>query len=163
MNKLNDSFISNIEINDLTEEEIKNLKIQRRQIDKIIDGYEAKQHKLQRKKNESYIGKYFKKHQSENCTTYYKILAANPFNVLMFSLEKNLNPSIVHQKNAFSYEYDFDDTFIKFDELYTDNFSFNGLIEITEGEFNVAMDTKYQEFKHELSNIPNTIEKDKER
>ena len=162
MNKFNDSFISNIEINDLTEEEIKNLRIQRNEIDKIIGGYEAKQDKLQKRKNESYIGKYFKEHQAENCITYYKILAANPFNILMFSLEKNRNLSIAFQRDAFSYEYDFDDSFIHFDESYNSEF-FDKLIEITEGEFNIAMDKKYQEFKHELSNIANIIEKDKER
>ena len=145
---------------DLTEEEINNLKIQRNEIDKIINSYDRKQYELQKKKNETYIGKYFKKHQDENCITYYKILATNPLNVLMFSLEKDWNSSIFHQKSAFSYEYDFDDTFIKFDNLYSDKFSLGGLIEITEKEFNAAMDKKYQEFKQELSNIPNNIEKD---
>lgn len=134
-------------INDLTEEEINNLKIQRNEIDKIINSYDRKQYELQKKKNETYIGKYFKKHQDENCITYYKILATNPLNVLMFSLEKDWNSSIFHQKSAFSYEYDFDDTFIKFDNLYSDKFSLGGLIEITEKEFNAAMDKKYQEFK----------------
>lgn len=51
----------------------------------------------------------------------------------------------------------FEDNFFDIDdeeELY-----FNDMIEITEEEFNAAMDGKYQEFKQELSNIPNNIEK----
>lgn len=39
-------------------------------------------------------------------------------------------------------------------------FYFDNIIEITEEEFNAAMDRKYQEFKQELSNIPNNIEED---
>ena len=37
MNEFDKSFISNFEINDLTEEEINNLRIQRNEIDTIAD------------------------------------------------------------------------------------------------------------------------------
>ena len=43
MNEFDKSFISKFEINDLTEEEINNLRIQRNKIDKILNSYKNKQ------------------------------------------------------------------------------------------------------------------------
>ena len=88
MNKFDNSFISNIEINGLTEEEINNLRIQRNEIDKIINSYEANKSDLQSTENELYVGKYFK-YAINVDTEYYsyiKILSANPFNYLEFYL-----------------------------------------------------------------------------
>lgn len=78
MNEFDRSFISKFEINDLTEDEINNLRIQRNEIDKILNSYEANKSDLQSVKNEIYVGKYFKERYG-NYITYYKILSANPF------------------------------------------------------------------------------------
>ena len=148
MNEFDKSFISNFEINDLTEEEINNLRIQRNEIDKILNSYEANKSDL-----------HFKE-QYGNYIAYYKILSANPFYYLKFTLCKNNQVSniIHHKEDNYDFEYFmFEDNFFDIDdeeELY-----FNDMIEITEEEFNAAMDGKYQEFKQELSNIPNNIEK----
>lgn len=159
MNEFDKSFISKFEINDLTEEEIKNLRIQRNEIDKILYSYETNKTDIQSVKNKLYVGKHFKE-QYGNYIAYYKILSANPFYYLKFTLCKN-NPvsNIIHHKeDNYDFEYFmFEDNFFDIDdeeELY-----FNDMIEITEEEFNAAMDGKYQEFKQELSNIPNNIEK----
>lgn len=158
MSEFDKSFISNFEINDLTEEEINNLRIQRNEIDKILNSYEANKSDLQSVKNEIYVGKYFKERYG-NYITYYKILSANPFYYLKFTLyEINSIPNIIHYKEDYDeFEYFmFEDDFFNIEndvEFYFDN-----IIEITEEEFNAAMDRKYQEFKQELSNIPNNIE-----
>lgn len=159
MSEFDKSFISNFEINDLTEEEINNLRIQRNEIDKILYSYETNKTDIQSVKNKLYVGKHFKE-QYGNYIAYYKILSANPFYYLKFTLGKN-NPvsNIIHHKeDNYDFEYFmFEDNFFDIDdeeELY-----FNDMIEITEEEFNAAMDGKYQEFKQELSNIPNNIEK----
>lgn len=160
MSEFDKSFISNFEINDLTEEEINNLRIQRNEIDKILNSYEANKSDLQSVKNEIYVGKYFKERYG-NYITYYKILSANPFYYLKFTLyEINSIPNIIHYKEDYDeFEYFmFEDDFFNIEndvEFYFDN-----IIEITEEEFNAAMDRKYQEFKQELSNIPNNIEED---
>lgn len=160
MNEFDRSFISKFEINDLTEEEINNLRIQRNEIDKILNSYEANKSDLQSVKNEIYVGKYFKERYG-NYITYYKILSANPFYYLKFTLyEINSIPNIIHYKEDYDeFEYFmFEDDFFNIEndvEFYFDN-----IIEITEEEFNAAMDRKYQEFKQELSNIPNNIEED---
>lgn len=156
MNKFNKSFISNIEINDLTEEEIKNLIIQRDEIDKILKSYKDKQDELYQQKTEDYVGRYFKEIISEKTIMYYKILMSNPYYYLSFILSNSKDYSSIthHKSDAFEY-YEFDDAFFNIiddDELY-----FDGLIEITEEEFNAAMDRKYQEFKQELCNISNII------
>ena len=159
MNEFDRSFISKFEINDLTEDEINNLRIQRNEIDKILNSYEANKSDLQSVKNEIYVGKYFKERYG-NYITYYKILSANPFYYLKFTLyEINSIPNIIHYKEDYDeFEYFmFEDDFFNIEndvEFYFDN-----IIEITEEEFNAAMDRKYQEFKQELSNIPNNIEK----
>ena len=159
MNEFDRSFISKFEINDLTEEEINNLRIQRNEIDKILNSYEANKSGLQSVKNEIYVGRYFKERYG-NYITYYKILSANPFYYLKFTLyEINSIPNIIHYKEDYDeFEYFmFEDDFFNIEndvEFYFDN-----IIEITEEEFNAAMDRKYQEFKQELSNIPNNIEK----
>lgn len=159
MNEFDKSFISKFKINDLTEEEINNLRIQRNEIDKILNSYEANKSDIQKAKNELCVGKYFKERYG-NYITYYKILSANPFYYLKFTLcEINSIPNISHYKEDYDeFEYFmFEDDFFNIDdeeELY-----FNDMIEITEEEFNAAMDGKYQEFKQELSNIPNNIEK----
>ena len=158
--KFDRSFISKFEINDLTEEEINNLRIQRNEIDKILNSYEANKSGLQSVKNEIYVGRYFKERYG-NYITYYKILSANPFYYLKFTLyEINSIPNIIHYKEDYDeFEYFmFEDDFFNIEndvEFYFDN-----IIEITEEEFNAAMDRKYQEFKQELSNIPNNIEED---
>lgn len=159
MSEFDKSFISNFEINDLTEEEINNLRIQRNEIDKILYSYETNKTDIQSVKNKLYVGKHFKE-QYGNYIAYYKILSANPFYYLKFTLCKN-NPvsNIIHHKeDNYDFEYFmFEDNFFDIDdeeELY-----FNDMIEITEEEFNAAMDGKYQEFKQELSNIPNNFEK----
>lgn len=160
MNEFDKSFISKFEINDLTEEEINNLRIQRNEIDKILNSYEANKSDLQSVKNKIYVGKYFKERYG-NYITYYKILSANPFYYLKFTLyEINSIPNIIHYKEDYDeFEYFmFEDDFFNIEndvEFYFDN-----IIEITEEEFNAAMDKKYQEFKQELSNIPNNIEED---
>lgn len=160
MNEFDRSFISKFEINDLTEEEINNLRIQRNEIDKILNSYEANKSGLQSVKNEIYVGRYFKERYG-NYITYYKILSANPFYYLKFTLyEINSIPNIIHYKEDYDeFEYFmFEDDFFNIEndvEFYFDN-----IIEITEEEFNAAMDKKYQEFKQELSNIPNNIEED---
>lgn len=160
MNEFDRSFISKFEINDLTEDEINNLRIQRNEIDKILNSYEANKSDLQSAKNEIYVGKYFKERYG-NYITYYKILSANPFYYLKFTLyEINSIPNIIHYKEDYDeFEYFmFEDDFFNIEndvEFYFDN-----IIEITEEEFNAAMDRKYQEFKQELSNIPNNIEED---
>lgn len=160
MNEFDRSFISKFEINDLTEDEINNLRIQRNEIDKILNSYEANKSDLQSVKNEIYVGKYFKERYG-NYITYYKILSANPFYYLKFTLyEINSIPNIIHYKEDYDeFEYFmFEDDFFNIGndvEFYFDN-----IIEITEEEFNAAMDRKYQEFKQELSNIPNNIEED---
>lgn len=160
MNEFDRSFISKFEINDLTEEEINNLRIQRNEIDKILNSYEANKSGLQSVKNEIYVGRYFKERYG-NYITYYKILSANPFYYLKFTLyEINSIPNIIHYKEDYDeFEYFmFEDVFFNIEndvEFYFDN-----IIEITEEEFNAAMDRKYQEFKQELSNIPNNIEED---
>ena len=160
MNEFDRSFISKFEINDLTEEEINNLRIQRNEIDKILNSYEANKSGLQSVKNEIYVGRYFKERYG-NYITYYKILSANPFYYLKFTLyEINSIPNIIHYKKYYDeFEYFmFEDDFFNIEndvEFYFDN-----IIEITEEEFNAAMDRKYQEFKQELSNIPNNIEGD---
>lgn len=160
MNEFDRSFISKFEINDLTEEEINNLRIQRNEIDKILNSYEANKSDLQSVKNEIYVGRYFKERYG-NYITYYKILSANPFYYLKFTLyEINSIPNIIHYKEDYDeFEYFmFEDDFFNIEndvEFYFDN-----IIEITEEEFNAAMDRKYQEFKQELSNIPNNIEED---
>lgn len=160
MNEFDRSFISKFEINDLTEDEINNLRIQRNEIDKILNSYEANKSDLQSVKNEIYVGKYFKERYG-NYITYYKILSANPFYYLKFTLyEINSIPNIIHYKEDYDeFEYFmFEDDFFNIEndvEFYFDN-----IIEITEEEFNAAMDRKYQEFKQELSNIPNNIEED---
>lgn len=160
MNEFDRSFISKFEINDLTEEEINNLRIQRNEIDKILNSYEANKSGLQSVKNEIYVGRYFKERYG-NYITYYKILSANPFYYLKFTLyEINSIPNIIHYKEDYDeFEYFmFEDDFFNIEndvEFYFDN-----IIEITEEEFNAAMDRKYQEFKQELSNIPNNIEED---
>ena len=114
---------------------------------------------MQRVKNELYVGKYFKE-QYGNYITYYKILSANPFYYLKFTLCKNNSVSnIIHHKeddNDFEY-FMFEDDFFDIDEEW--GFYFNDMIEITEEEFGIAMDRKYQEFKQELSNIPDNNEK----
>lgn len=160
MNEFDRSFISKFEINDLTEEEINNLRIQRNEIDKILNSYEANKSDLQSVKNEIYVGRYFKERYG-NYITYYKILSANPFYYLKFTLyEINSIPNIIHYKEDYDeFEYFmFEDDFFNIEndvEFYFDN-----IIEITEEEFNAATDRKYQEFKQELSNIPNNIEED---
>lgn len=160
MNEFDRSFISKFEINDLTEEEINNLRIQRNEIDKILNSYEANKSGLQSVKNEIYVGRYFKERYG-NYITYYKILSANSFYYLKFTLyEINSIPNIIHYKEDYDeFEYFmFEDDFFNIEndvEFYFDN-----IIEITEEEFNAAMDRKYQEFKQELSNIPNNIEED---
>ena len=160
MNEFDRSFITKFEINDLTEEEINNLRIQRNEIDKILNSYEANKSGLQSVKNEIYVGRYFKERYG-NYITYYKILSANPFYYLKFTLyEINSIPNIIHYKEDYDeFEYFmFEDDFFNIEndvEFYFDN-----IIEITEEEFNAAMDRKYQEFKQELSNIPNNIEED---
>lgn len=160
MNEFDRSFISKFEINDLTEEEINNLRIQRNEIDKILNSYEANKSGLQSVKNEIYVGRYFKERYG-NYITYYKILSANPFYYLKFTLyEINSIPNIIHYKEDYDeFEYFmFEDDFFNIEndvEFYFDN-----IIEITEEEFNAAMDRKYQEFKQELSNISNNIEED---
>lgn len=160
MNEFDRSFISKFEINDLTEDEINNLRIQRNEIDKILNSYEANKSDLQSVKNEIYVGKYFKERYG-NYITYYKILSANPFYYLKFTLyEINSIPNIIHYKEDYDeFEYFmFEDDFFNIEndvEFYFDN-----IIEITEEEFNAAMDRKYQEFKQELNNIPNNIEVD---
>lgn len=159
MNEFDKSFISKFKINDLTEEEINNLRIQRNEIDMILNSYEANKSDIQKAKNELCVGKYFKE-QYGNYITYYKILSANPFYYLKFTLhEINSIPNIIHYKEDYDeFEYFmFEDDFFNIEndvEFYFDN-----LIEITEEEFNAAMDRKYQEFKQELSNIPNNIKK----
>lgn len=159
MNEFDKSFISSIKVNDLTEEEINNLRIQRNEIDKIINSYETNKTDIQNVKNEFYVGKYFKG-QYGNYITYYKILSANPFYYLKFTLCKN-NPvsNIIHHKeDNYDFEYFmFEDNFFDIDD--EEGLYFNGMIEITEEEFNAAMDRKYQEFKQELSNIPYNNEK----
>mgnify|MGYP000028731638 CR=1 FL=1 len=159
MNKFDASFISSIKVNDLTEEEVNNLRIQRTEIDNIINSYETNKTDMQRVKNELYVGKYFKE-QYGNYITYYKILSANPFYYLKFTLCKNNSVSnIIHHKeddNDFEY-FMFEDDFFDIDEEW--GFYFNDMIEITEEEFGIAMDRKYQEFKQELSNIPDNNEK----
>lgn len=160
MNEFDRSFISKFKINDLTEEEINNLRIQRNEIDKILNSYEANKSDIQKAKNELCVRKYFKERYG-NYITYYKILSANPFYYLKFTLyEINSIPNIIHYKENYDeFEYFmFEDDFFNIEndvEFYFDN-----LIEITEEEFNAAMDRKYQEFKQELSNIPNNIEED---
>lgn len=160
MNEFDKSFISKFKINDLTEEEINNLRIQRNEIDKILNSYEANKSDIQKAKNELCVRKYFKERYG-NYITYYKILSANPFYYLKFTLyEINSIPNIIHYKEDYDeFEYFmFEDDFFNIEndvEFYFDN-----LIEITEEEFNAAMDRKYQEFKQELSNIPNNIEED---
>lgn len=154
MNEFDKSFISKLKINDLTKEEINNLRIQRNEIDKILNSYEANKPDIQKAKNELCVGKYFKERYG-NYITYYKILSANPFYYLNFTLcEINSIPNIIHLMNLnisclkmifFNIENDA--------EFYFDN-----LIEITEEEFNAAMDRKYQEFKQELSNTSNIKE-----
>lgn len=47
MSEFDKSFISNFEINDLTEEEINNLRIQRNEIDKILYSYETNKTDIQ--------------------------------------------------------------------------------------------------------------------
>lgn len=60
MSEFDKSFISNFEINDLTEEEINNLRIQRNEIDKILYSYETNKTDIQSVKNKLYVGKHFK-------------------------------------------------------------------------------------------------------
>ena len=98
MSEFDKSFISNFEINDLTEEEINNLRIQRNEIDKILYSYETNKTDIQSVKNKLYVGKHFKE-QYGNYIAYYKILSANPFYYLKFTLCKN-NPvsNIIHQE-----------------------------------------------------------------
>ena len=73
MNKFNGSFISSMKINDLTEEEINNLIIQRDEIDKILKSYKDKQDELYQQKTESYVGRYFKEiiGKKQPCITKY--------------------------------------------------------------------------------------------
>lgn len=163
MNEFDKSFISKFEINDLTEEEINNLRIQRNKIDKILNSYEANKSDLQSVKNELYVGKYFK-YAINVDTKYYsyiKILSSNPFNYLEFYLcgDSPAN-NIIHVKDDFDCDeyFNLNDDFFNLEE--NDELNFDNLIEITEEEFNTAMDRKYQEFKQELSNIPNNIEVD---
>lgn len=60
MSEFDKSFISNFEINDLTEEEINNLRIQRNEIDKILYSYETNKTDIQSVKNKLYVGKHLK-------------------------------------------------------------------------------------------------------
>lgn len=159
MNEFDKSFISKFEINDLTEEEINNLRIQRNKIDKILNSYKDKQDELYQQKTEDYIGRYFKEIINEKTIVYYKILMNNPYYYLNFILSNSKDySSIIHHKSDVYEYYEFDDAF--FNIIDDDEIYFDGLTEITEEEFNTAMDRKYQEFKQELSNIPNNIEVD---
>ncbi len=159
MNEFDKSFISKFEINDLTEEEINNLRIQRNKIDKILNSYKDKQDELYQQKTEDYIGRYFKEIINEKTIVYYKILMNNPYYYLNFILSNSKDySSIIHHKSDVSEYYEFDDAF--FNIIDDGEIYFDGLTEITEEEFNTAMDRKYQEFKQELSNIPNNIEVD---
>lgn len=156
MNKFNGSFISSMKINDLTEEEINNLIIQRDEIDKILKSYKDKQNELYQQKTESYVGRYFKEIIGKKTTMYYKILMSDPCYYLNFILSASKDySSIIHHKSDVYEYYEFDDAF--FNIIDDDEFYFDGLIEIAEEEFNAAMDKKYQEFKQELNNIPNII------
>lgn len=153
MNKFDVSFISTLDVNDLTLEEVNNLKTQKNEIDKILKSYEEKQNKLCIERNRNYIGKYFKK-QHELYIDYYKVLSINPFDFLTFTLDKNGGFNIYRDMNEFT----FNDDFFNFDVSYNDDlFSFNDMIEIDEEEFKAAMDKKYQEFKKELNDNPYII------
>ena len=99
MNKFNGSFISSMKINDLTEEEINNLIIQRDEIDKILKSYKDKQDELYQQKTESYVGRYFKEIIGKKTTMYYKILMSDPCYYLNFILSASKDySSIIHHK-----------------------------------------------------------------
>lgn len=155
MNEFVKSFISKFEINDL--------RIQRNEIDKILNSYEANKSDLQSVKNKIYVGKYFKyiiygdKVFGDEYVNYIKILSANPINYLEFNLYRDSQADNISHHDYYNY-FDFNDDFFNLEE--NDELNFDNLIEITEEEFNTAMDRKYQEFKQELSNIPNNIEVD---
>lgn len=161
MNEFVKSFISSIKVNDLTEKEINNLRIQRNVIDKIINSYEANKSDLQRAEKAIYVDKYFKYviNVDTEYYSYIKILSTNPFNYLKFYLcgDSPAN-NIVHLHDDYYESYMFDCDFFDIDK--NDELNFDSLIEITEDEFNAAMDRKCQEFKQELSNIPNIVEED---
>ena len=163
MSEFDRSFISKFEINDLTEEEINNLRIQRNEIDKILNSYEANKSDLQSVKNKIYVGKYFKyiiygdKVFGDEYVNYIKILSANPINYLEFNLYRDSQADNISHHDYYNY-FDFNDDFFNLEE--NDELNFDNLIEITEEEFNTAMDRKYQEFKQELNNIPNNIKVD---
>lgn len=164
MNKFDALFISNIKVNNLTEEEVNNLRTQRGEINKIINSYETNKTDIQSAKNELYVGEYFKyiihddKVFDDEYVTYIKILSANPINYLEFNLYRDSQvDNINHYYDDYYNYFDFDDDFFNLEE--NDELNFDNLIEITEEEFNAAMDRKYQEFKQELSNIPYNNEK----